>query len=69
MLQADSLGQLYHLYGLSYPWPGKTQALLSLHGKYITYDWLQKRIVAVRETAKGGLAQAPSACRACGACR
>ena len=53
VLQADSLGQLYHLYGLSYPWPGKTQALLSLHGKNITYDWLQKRVVAVRETAKG----------------
>ncbi len=53
VLQADSLGQLHHLYGLSYPWADKTQALLSLHGKFITYDWAQKRVVSVRETAKG----------------
>ena len=53
VLEAEGLGKLSHLYGLSYPWADKTQALLSLHGKFITYDWAQQRVVSVRETAKG----------------
>ena len=53
VLKADSLGRLSHLYGLSYPWADKTQALLSLHGKFITYDWTQRSVIAVRETAQG----------------
>ena len=52
-LGADNLGQASHLYGLSYPWADKTQALLSLHGKFITYDWTQKRVTFVRETEEG----------------
>ena len=37
VLEAEGLGKLAQLYVLSFPWADKTQALLSLHGKFITY--------------------------------
>ena len=52
-LEAGGWGKLSHLYSLSFPWEGKTEVLIPLHGKYITYDWVAGQVIATRETPEG----------------
>ena len=52
-LEAEQLGKLPHFYNVQTPWPDKTQLLLSLHGKYIIYDWKTAQIVGQQPMAQG----------------
>ena len=52
-LEAEQLGKLPHFYNVQTPWPDKTQLLLSLHRKYIIYDWNTAQIVGQQPMAQG----------------
>ena len=45
-LEANQLGKLRHLYGVQLPWAGETRLLLSLPGRYVTYDWETGQVLA-----------------------
>lgn len=38
-LEAEKLGKLSHLYNVQLPWEDQTKLLITLPGRYITYDW------------------------------
>lgn len=57
VLEENKSGRLAHFYSISLPWADKPQMLLTVGGKYITYDFRTNQITETRTLKEGAANQ------------